>query len=115
MDSMKRVSWVNLGLGIWLTISPLALQTTGISATNSVLAGLLVIAIAILSLRTSLNNHVPAWINLALGFWVFFSPWLLHVNSQTPVLVKSALTGTLIMIFALARASASSNAVGSAR
>ena len=101
------MSWINLGLGIWLFIAPWILQTSGVAAANSRLAGLLVIAIAALSLRAPLSNHLPAWINLAVGFWVFFSPWLLHIRSDTPVMVKGTLTGALIIVFALARASTS--------
>ena len=104
---MKRVSWVNLGLGIWLLCAPWVLHTTGIAVANSILIGVVISVIAALSLRAPLSNHLPAWFNLAAGFWVFFSPWILHINGQTPVVVKSALTGALIMIFALARASTS--------
>jgi hypothetical protein len=104
---MKRVSWVNLGLGLWLLVAPWVLHTSGVAVISSVLSGLLVIVIAALSLRAPLSNHLPAWLNLAVGMWVFFSPWILHMKSETPVLVKSALTGALIMIFAIARGSTS--------
>ena len=104
---MKRVSWLNLGLGIWLVCAPFVLHTTGIAVANSILIGVAVIVLAALSLRAPLSNHLPAWLNLAAGFWVFFSPWILHINTQTPTVVKSALTGALIMIFAIARASTS--------
>jgi hypothetical protein len=104
---MKRVSWINLGLGVWLVCAPWVLHTAGIAVINSVAIGLVVIAIAALSLRVPLSNHLPAWFNLAAGFWVFFSPWILRLNEQTPVLVKSALSGALIIIFSLARASTS--------
>ncbi len=104
---MKRVSWLNFILGVWLVCAPWLLQTTGIAAANSILSGLVVIGIATLSLRLPLSNHLPAWFNLAIGFWVFFSPWILNFRSQTPALVTSALTGGLIMIFAIARASTS--------
>jgi len=105
-DSMKQVSWINLGLGLWLMVAPLSLHASGISAVNSVVMGLVVSVIAVLSLRATPGNHLPAWINLAAGFWVFFSPWALNINGQTPVLVKSAITGALIIIFALARTTA---------
>src|SRR5262245_7304281 len=104
---MKRVSWVNLGLGVWLLIAPFVLHSSGIAVISSMLSGLLVIVLAALSLRAPLSNHLPAWMNLAAGMWVFFSPWILDVNNQTPVVVKSALTGALIMIFAIARGSTS--------
>src|SRR5262245_1730955 len=104
---MKRVSWVNLGLGIWLLVAPLILNTSGIALVSSVLSGILVIVLAALSLRAPLRNHVTAWMSLAAGMWVFFSPWILNFNSQTPVVAKSALTGALIMIFSIARGSAS--------
>ena len=104
---MKRVSWLNFILGIWLVCAPWILQMTGIAVANTVLSGIVVMVIATLSLRMPLSNHLPAWFNLALGFWVFFSPWILDFKSQTPALVTSALTGALIMIFAIARASTS--------
>jgi SPW repeat-containing protein len=103
---MKGVSWVNLILGIWLLVAPVVLHTSGRPAMSSLASGLILIVIAALSLRTSASNHLPAWINLAVGFWVFFSPWALHLTDDTSVMVKSALTGPLIMIFALARSSA---------
>jgi SPW repeat-containing protein len=87
-------------------VAPLSLHASGISAVNSVVMGLVVSVIAVLSLRATPGNHLPAWINLAAGFWVFFSPWALNINGQTPVLVKSAITGALIIIFALARTTA---------
>ncbi|HEY9466398.1 MAG TPA: SPW repeat protein, partial [Vicinamibacterales bacterium] len=105
--SMKRVSWLNFGLGIWLVCAPFVLHTTGIAVINSILIGVAVIVLATLSLRAPLSSHLPAWLNLAAGFWVFFSPWILHFNAQTPAVVKGALTGALIMIFAIARASSS--------
>jgi SPW repeat-containing protein len=67
---------------------------------------LVLTVIAALSLRATPGNHLPAWINLAVGFWVFFSPWALQLTDEIPVVVKSAITGALIMIFALARSSA---------
>ena len=103
---MRGVSWVNLVLGMWLMAAPLVLHTTGLPAMSSVASGLVLAVIAALSLRANPGNHLPAWINLAVGFWVFFSPWALHLTDETPVVVKSALTGALIMIFALARSSA---------
>jgi hypothetical protein len=103
---MKAISWVNLALGGWLLGAPVVLHTSGVPATNSAAAGLVVVIVAALSLRADERNHVPAWINLAAGFWVFFSPWALHINNLTSVVVKSALTGALIMIFALARTTA---------
>lgn len=103
---MKQVSWVILCLGIWLMVSPLVLHASGISTTNSVVMGLIVTVLAVLSLRAAPGNHLPAWITLAAGFWVLFSPWALHTDSQTPILIRSAITGALIIIFALVRATA---------
>ena len=103
---MKGVSWVNLVIGIWLLFAPLALHVSGRAAANSVLMGIIVIVIAGLSLAADSTNHVPAWINVAAGFWVFFSPWALRVNTQTPLVVTNAIAGALIIIFALVRGSA---------
>jgi hypothetical protein len=103
---MKGVSWVNLLIGIWLLFAPRILHTSGVAMTNSIVMGIIVMAIAALSLASAAAYHVPAWINVAAGFWVFFSAWGLHVNHQTPLVVTNAIAGALIIIFALARGSA---------
>ena len=109
---MKAVSWVNLVLGIWLLVAPWALHEAGIAETNSIVMGIVVAGIAALSLVAPPRRHLPAWINVAAGLWVLFSPWALHINRQTPVVVTSALAGALVIIFALARSSAGREVVG---
>ncbi|HEY1304213.1 MAG TPA: SPW repeat protein [Vicinamibacterales bacterium] len=103
---MKSVSWVNLVLGVWLLCAPWVLHSTGRAMANSILMGIIVIAIAATSLAASARNHLPAWFQVAAGFWVFFSPWGLGINHETPILVTSTIAGALIIIFALVRGSA---------
>ena len=103
---MKGVSWVNLLIGLWSLFAPRILHTSGTAMANSIVMGIIVMAIAALSLASAAASHVPAWINVAAGLWVFFSAWGLQVNHQTPLVVTNAIAGALIIIFALARGSA---------
>ncbi|HKE83383.1 MAG TPA: SPW repeat protein [Vicinamibacterales bacterium] len=112
---MKSVSWVNLVLGVWLLCAPWVLHSSGLAMANSILMGVIVIAIAALSLLTRARNHVPAWFQVAAGFWVFFSPWALGINHETSIVVTSTIAGALIIIFSLVRGSAGEPAIAGHR
>ena len=103
---MKSVSWVNLVLGVWLLCAPWALHSTGRAMANSILMGIIVIVIAAASLGARARNHIPAWFKPAARFWVFFSPWALGINRETPIVATSAIAGALIIVFSLVRGSA---------
>jgi SPW repeat-containing protein len=103
---MKGISWVNVALGVWLLIAPVALHASGLAVRNDVLMGIIVLVAAAVSLAAAPSNHLLAWINVAAGLWLLFSPWGLHFNGQIPIVANNAIAGALIIIFALVRASA---------
>lgn len=76
---MKRTSrWqdgVTLALGLWLFLSPWILGDRGGSGLNAVLFGAATALVALWGLGGR-GSPAPDRTNIALGGWVFFSPWL---------------------------------------
>lgn len=105
---MRGVSWVNLGLGLWIAISALALHLTTALGPSDIAVGALAVAVAFWSLRARPDNHVPAWLSLAIGLWILMSPWVLHARTDPVVYASNALSGTAMMIFAIVRSVGSS-------
>ena len=102
---MKGASWLNLMVGIWLLVSPAwASAGTGGFGGNAALFGIAVIAISIWSLVANPANHAPAWLNLAIGVWMFISGWVLGYET-TAVLWNGVITGVLLVVFSVARMS----------
>lgn len=107
---MKAGSWLNLLAGVWLLISPLTVELNRASATNNVIAGILVVLSALSSLAVAPEDHAPAWINLVTGLWLFVSAWLLGLTTLTAIW-SNAIAGVLIVGFALIRMASNDVAV----
>ena len=91
--------WINLVLGLWILISPWALQfaTTG-HAWNAYVVGA---GVAILA-AAALIAFQPweEWVNLALGAWLLISPWLLGFSTATIAMWNAVILGALVVVFA---------------
>jgi len=91
--------WVNLVLGVWVVISPWALQfaTTG-HAWNAYVVGA---GIAILA-AAALIAFQPweEWVNLALGAGLLASPWLLGFSTAIIAMWNAVIIGALVVGFA---------------
>jgi hypothetical protein len=101
---MAAPSIANAILGAWLAFAPWVLPyESGIASSNSLLFGLVVIALALLSAGAP-RYHAFAGLNAFAGLWVFASPWVLGFSNEPVALWNSILTGGLIILFAVARA-----------
>ncbi len=78
-DAERRLwqDWAALVLGLGIAASPWLLGLSALAGPtmNALIVGLLVSALAALSL--TLLDRWEAWINLGLAFWLCLSPWLL--------------------------------------
>ena len=72
--------WLNLLLGIWVCVSPWALNfTDNASATRTaVVVGFLIIASQVFTVRAL--RLYEQWINVLLGAWLVMSAWLMDVG-----------------------------------
>jgi hypothetical protein len=100
---MRGVSWVNVGLGLWIAVSAAVLQLNAALARSDVLIGILGVGVAVWSLRAAATNHIPAWLSLAVGFWVMVSPWALDSPPDPVVFASNAISGAVMVIFATVR------------
>jgi hypothetical protein len=96
--------WANVGLGVWLFVSPWLLGLAGAAgpdqwaATNAWLVGALLALIALAA--------VYAWwppneyIALALAGWLILSPWVLQFASLPAAAWNHVAVGGLVILFA---------------
>lgn len=93
--------WVNAILGAWLFIAPWVLKTTIApnSSWNAWIAGTLIVATAAGALATP-QYRSAEWTNLALGFWVFISPWVLGFAAVTAAAWNAWIIGAAVVILA---------------
>jgi hypothetical protein len=103
--------WGNLVLGLWVFISPWILQqimatgaeaatvaTSGLAAWNLYIVGIAVAALAGAALFAF--QAWEEWTNLALGAWLFASPWVLGFSSSALLMWNAVIAGALVVVLA---------------
>ncbi|HZU24063.1 MAG TPA: SPW repeat protein [Bryobacteraceae bacterium] len=104
---------INLLAGIWLFVSPWVYGAyTNQDAWNSWIIGAVIAIFAAIRLTNPGGLRIFSWINMALGVYVFFSPWIYGYVGNTGRFVNSLCVGVLVFVmgisgfFAVARPSA---------
>ena len=103
--------WGNLVLGLWIFASPWVLQlttatgaeATGGAANNAAMWSLYIVGIAIAVLAVTALFAFQAWeewTNVALGVWLFVSPWVLGFSSSTLLMWNAVIAGALVVVLA---------------
>ena len=92
--------WASWAFGIWLCISPWALEfdLERVPTRNAVIVGFLIILVEVVTL--SVFRPWEEWINVALGAWLVISPWVLAIAS-TAATVNFVVIGVLVIVLAL--------------
>jgi hypothetical protein len=92
--------WASWAFGIWLCISPWALQfdLESVPTRNAVIVGFLIVLAEVVTL--SIFRPWEEWINVALGAWLVISPWVLGIAS-TAATVNFVIVGVLVIALAL--------------
>ena len=104
--SFRSPSWLNVLLGAWLFISPWLLDytSTGDAAANAWIVGG---AIAVLAAIVAVTGvRAIAWSNIALGVWLFISPWVVGFTGLQGASWNAWIVGGLVVIVAAVSASA---------
>lgn len=100
---MKRVSWVNVALGLWLAVSPVVLHFRGPLRESDMATGVVAALVAMWALLVAPQRHIAAWVSLIVALWILISPWSLHVVGDGPTFASNALSGSVMAIFAIVR------------
>jgi hypothetical protein len=102
--AMKIKHWqdpVSLILGLWLLISPWALQYQGEvnPRWNAVVVGIVVAAIALYAMFQVMAWQ--EWVNAALGIWLVISPWALGFAGLAAAMWNAVIVGAVIAVLAV--------------
>jgi SPW repeat-containing protein len=107
---LKWQDWINLVAGLWIFVSPWALQqaVTTSTAVGEVSAGsinwnlwIVGLAVATLALIALFAFQVwEEWVNVGLGLWLIASPWILGFSTAALLTWNAVIIGVLIAVVA---------------
>jgi hypothetical protein len=100
MVARRWQDWANLVLGIWVFVSPWALDYTGtVAAANANFTGLGIVVFALIA------AYMPkAWeeiLNTLFGVWLVVSPFALGFSGATEIALHTVVVGILATAFAI--------------
>ena len=105
---MRRVSLINLLVGIWLLIAPFTLNgfAHATVAANDVVLGFLLIATSWWALAVTAPATSVAWFQALCGLWLIAAPFALHYTDLHASTGNDLLMGliTIVVAFVTARA-----------
>src|SRR5579883_2134609 len=100
-------SVLNLLLGIWFFISPWIFGASDRpNAWNAWILGAVIAILAALRLSNPVALRPLSSLNMLIGIWVFFSPWIFGYVPNTGRMVNSLFVGALVFLFSIAAANA---------
>jgi hypothetical protein len=115
MSKMSITHWqdpLNLILGIWMIVSPWALQyqtdmqqltlnvvLSNAAVANAVILGILIAAAALIALFRVMAWE--EWVNVVLGVWLVISPWVLGFSSLATAMWNAVIIGIVVAVLAL--------------
>jgi SPW repeat len=105
---MKKISWVNFILGLWLIVAPFALFYRGISAAlwDNVIVGIIIAVLAGWRAlgKESVRMTVTSWVVALLGLWTLVAPFALRYAGNANAMWNNVIVGIVVAILATYRA-----------
>ena len=100
----NAISWasgINLILGVWLFISPWIIAYVASEARwNDLIVGAAIVLFSWIRLVSRDRTGVPSWINLLLGLWLIFAPFVMHYVSNGQRW-NSVVVGVIVAVLAI--------------
>jgi hypothetical protein len=92
--------WTSFALGLWLAVSPWALDHAPLDAATAN-AAFLGLAIALAShFEVSFDAATAQWFNMGAGLWLVLSPFLLGFSGEALATANAIAVGTLVAALA---------------
>ncbi|GAA4397185.1 hypothetical protein GCM10023187_06240 [Nibrella viscosa] len=85
--------FINIGIGLWLMVSPAVLPLSEKAAEHQYLVGPVMVAFAIIAISEATRN--VRYVNTLIGVWLLVAPWVLGDHSTLETLNVMA-AGVLI-------------------
>ena len=98
---MKRVTWVNLLVGLWLIGSPYLLGYFDLSATamtTAVVSGAVLVALSWWILAAMAKSIVAGWLEVVCGFWLIAAPFILSYRVSADAALNSIFAGGVVVL-----------------
>jgi len=101
LENHQLPNMFNLILGGWLFLAPwiLAAPAAGAWAWNAWIVGALLIVVSIVALMKLAEWE--EWINLIVGGWLFFTPWIFGYVAMTSAAWNAWIVGVLVAAIAI--------------
>jgi SPW repeat len=100
-NAAKAASAICMLAGIWLFVSPW-IYGAGASAWNSWIVGAAVFMVGLVRMSTPLATAGLSWLNMVLGIWVFFSPWIYGYVGNEGRFINSLCVGVIVFVLSIA-------------
>jgi SPW repeat len=104
---MKRITWINLILGLWLIIAPFALKYAGLAhpaAVEDVVMGIIVAAFSWWMLASALPMMGQAWFEMLCGIWVAIAPFVIGYSGLAVARTNDVWVGIVVLVVAIVAA-----------
>lgn len=100
---MSRISWTNVGLGLWLVVAAFALpHASGDGRVEDVVAGLFVALAALWAVRAYRPriSAFASWTVALTGCWVAIAPWVLGYARRSLSVANDVVIGLVVVTLA---------------
>lgn len=106
VPAIRTASTINLLAGIWLFVSPwVYLAYRNSDSWNNWIVGAVIVILALIRLGDPLGTRGVSVVNLLLGIWTFFSPWIYGYSGYTGRLINSLCVGVVVFAFGVVASS----------
>ena len=99
-------NWINIGLGLYLALSPLWIDIVDRAAWFTIL-GALIVLIGLWGAKTG-SSALSQWVQIVMGILTFVTPWMVFRVPWVPEAASTVVTdwtawiiGVLVIIFAI--------------
>lgn len=95
-------NWVTAILGIWMFLTPWMFSDTAFFSETGVALNFWIVGAAVAALSFFALQKLQAWeegLKIALGVWMFLSPWVLGFSASRPLLWNALISGILVAAF----------------
>lgn len=105
MQSIKNMNWGMVVVGIWVTIAPLVLGYSSVTAAvvNGCIVGVGVTVFAGLSAMSERETTIRTlgWLTAALGLWLVLAPFIFGYSVVVAALWSDIIAGFVILALSL--------------
>lgn len=92
---------LSIAIGVWLTFTRLAFDSSGAMANSDHMVGLLVLTFTIIALAEV--GRATRFINIPFGIWLIAAPWLLDGIASPLAIWNGVVCGILLIVLAIPR------------